>query len=89
MKKLIFTLILSISGLSCLAQPEVVLGDPFKSSGLDNIYDFDAQICTAAPKGYEAFYISHYGRLTLSLHRHRRDGTAGYAARGRGKGESQ
>lgn len=62
MKKLIFTLILSISGLSCLAQPEVVLGDPFKSSGLDNIYDFDAQICTAAPKGYEAFYISHYGR---------------------------
>lgn len=62
MKKLIFTLILSISGLSCLAQPKVVLGDPFKSSGLDNIYDFDAQICTAAPKGYEAFYISHYGR---------------------------
>ena len=62
MKKLIFTLILSISGLSCLAQPEVVLSDPFKSSGLDNIYDFDAQICTAAPKGYEAFYISHYGR---------------------------
>ena len=62
MKKLIFTLILSISGLSCLAQPEVVLGDPFKSSGLDNIYDFDAQFCTAAPKGYEAFYISHYGR---------------------------
>lgn len=62
MKKLIFTLILTISGLSCLAQPEVVLGDPFKSSGLDNIYDFDAQICTAAPKGYEAFYISHYGR---------------------------
>ena len=62
MKNLIFTLILSISGLSCLAQPEVVLGDPFKSSGLDNIYDFDAQICTAAPKGYEAFYISHYGR---------------------------
>ena len=62
MKKLIFTLIMSISGLSCLAQPEVVLGDPFKSSGLDNIYDFDAQICTAAPKGYEAFYISHYGR---------------------------
>ena len=62
MKKQILTLTLILLGCSCFAQVDIVLGDWKKSSGLDNVYDFDAQISVAPPKGYEAFYISHYGR---------------------------
>ncbi len=41
---------------------EEVRSDWNKSSGLDCVYDFSAKAATPAPKGYEAFYISHYGR---------------------------
>ena len=41
---------------------EEVRGDWNKSSGLDALYDFSSKPSTAPPKGYEAVYISHYGR---------------------------
>lgn len=41
---------------------EEVLGDWNKCSGLDCVYDIDAVAAESAPKGYEAFYVSHYGR---------------------------
>ena len=33
-----------------------------KAAGVEGPYRFDAKPLTAAPKGYEPFYISHYGR---------------------------
>jgi hypothetical protein len=41
---------------------EEVLADWNKASGLDCLYDFSPKASTPAPKGYEAVYISHYGR---------------------------
>jgi len=41
---------------------EEVLADWNKSSGLDCVYDMSPKSATPAPKGYEATYISHYGR---------------------------
>lgn len=41
---------------------EEVLNDWNKASGLDCLYDQSAKPATPAPKGYEAFYIGHYGR---------------------------
>ena len=41
---------------------EEVLSDWNKSSGLDCVYDCTAKKSTPAPKGYEAVYVSHYGR---------------------------
>jgi len=39
-----------------------VLADWNKSSGLDCLYDYSDKAATPAPKGYEAVYVSHYGR---------------------------
>lgn len=39
-----------------------VSADRMKASGLDNTISFDVPALTAAPAGYEPFYISHYGR---------------------------
>ena len=41
---------------------EEVRADWNKSSGLDCIYDLSPKASTPVPKGYEAVYISHYGR---------------------------
>lgn len=41
---------------------EQVRADRMKASGLDNLISFDVPTLTAAPAGYEPFYISHYGR---------------------------
>lgn len=41
---------------------EEVLSDWNKCSGLDCVYDMSPKPATAAPKGYEATYVSHYGR---------------------------
>ena len=41
---------------------EEVRSDWNKCSGLDCVYDFSPKSSTPAPKGYEATYISHYGR---------------------------
>ena len=41
---------------------EQLLSDWNKSSGLDRVLDWGPKAGTPAPKGYEATYISHYGR---------------------------
>ena len=41
---------------------EEVLADPLKAAGQDNVYDLSAKELTPAPRGYQATYISHYGR---------------------------
>ncbi|MBR5700775.1 MAG: hypothetical protein IKX37_06755 [Bacteroidales bacterium] len=63
---LILLPVLLLCGLGAGAQRtgvrDEVRGDWNKSSGLDCVYDFSEKAATPAPKGYEAFYISHYGR---------------------------
>ena len=42
---------------------EEIFADPAKAGGLMYVYDYNAEAAmTPAPKGYEPFYISHYGR---------------------------
>ncbi len=41
---------------------EEVMADWNKSSGLDRVMDWSPKASTPAPKGYEATYVSHYGR---------------------------
>lgn len=41
---------------------DAVRADRSLAAGLDRLYDMSAKRLTPAPKGYEATYISHYGR---------------------------
>ena len=41
---------------------DVVRANPVLACGPDVVYNFDVPALTPAPKGYEAVYISHYGR---------------------------
>ena len=65
MKKLVFLLLL-LSCLTASAQRygvrEEVRSDWNKSSGLDCLLDLSQKSLTPVPRGYEAVYISHYGR---------------------------
>ena len=65
MKKLAF-LLLFLSCLTASAQRygvrEEVRSDWNKSSGLDCLLDLSPKSLTPVPRGYEAVYISHYGR---------------------------
>ena len=64
--KRITILILALLSVTAMAQRtgvrEEVLADWNKCSGLDCVYDLSPKASTPAPCGYEAFYISHYGR---------------------------
>lgn len=66
MRKSISTLLLLLAVFTVWAQRinvrEEVRADRNKCSGLDAIYDCSPKAASAAPKGYEAFYVSHYGR---------------------------
>ena len=67
-KTLLLTALAAVSllGVTARAQRtgvrEEVLSDWNKCSGLDCVYDTSPKASTPAPKGYEAVYISHYGR---------------------------
>lgn len=41
---------------------EEIKSDPYKAGGVSYMYRFDTPAPTPAPKGYQPFYISHYGR---------------------------
>lgn len=41
---------------------EIVAADYDKAAGCEGPYRYDAPALTPSPKGYEPFYISHYGR---------------------------
>ena len=66
MKKVLSTLLLLLAVLSLWGQRtdvrEEIRSDQNKCSGLDGLYDCTPKAMSAAPKGYEAFYVSHYGR---------------------------
>ena len=65
-KHLFLALFLLLLGLTAGAQRlgvrEEVRADWNKSSGLDCLLDLSPKALTPVPKGYEAVYISHYGR---------------------------
>ncbi len=66
MKKVFLTGLSLLFCVGLLAQRtgvrEEVLASWNKSSGLDCIIDLSPKELTPAPKGYEAVYVSHYGR---------------------------
>ena len=68
MKKYLTLLLVPLLGWSMTAGAqrlgvrEEVRADWNKSSGLDCLYDLSPKASTPVPKGYEAVYISHYGR---------------------------
>ena len=66
MKKTLSTLVLLLAVLSVWAQRtnvrEEVRADWNKCSGLDGLYDCTPKSSSPVPEGYEAFYVSHYGR---------------------------
>ena len=68
MKKYLILLLVPLLGWSMTAGAqrtgvrEEVRADWNKSSGLDRVLDWGPKASTPAPKGYEATYISHYGR---------------------------
>ena len=58
-----FSLLLCVTaGAQRLGVREEVRADWNKSSGLDCLLDLSPKELTPVPKGYEAVYISHYGR---------------------------
>ena len=60
---LALSLLLSVTaGAQRLGVREEVRADWNKSSGLDCLLDLSPKALTPVPKGYEAVYISHYGR---------------------------
>ena len=59
----VLSLLLSVTaGAQRLGVREEVRADWNKSSGLDCLLDLSPKASTPVPKGYEAVYISHYGR---------------------------
>lgn len=66
MKKILIPIFAFTLGLSLNAQTlnvrETVAADHDKAAGCEGPYRYDAAPLTPAPKGYEPFYISHYGR---------------------------
>ena len=66
MKRILNLLLLVALALTTWAQGapalEQLKSDPRKAYGTDYPYSYEAQTMTKAPKGYKAFYISHYGR---------------------------
>lgn len=65
-KRILFSIILSVLPVFAYSQrPDVrqeVLDNWILSCGQDALYDFDIPVPDPAPDGYEAFYVSHYGR---------------------------
>lgn len=88
-------LLLLFAGL-LLAAPAVaqsaydeIMADPDKAGGIYYMYPFDEPSATPAPKGYEPFYISHYGRhgARYILRNHQYDYVAEVLDRARADGK--
>ena len=68
MKRILILTVISLLGWGTVAFAqrygvrEEVRADWNKSSGLDCLLDLSPKVSTPVPKGYEAVYISHYGR---------------------------
>lgn len=56
---------LILSGLTCLAQSDykaLIRENPERAAAVYHSYEYIPSAETPAPAGYEAFYVSHYGR---------------------------
>lgn len=56
---------LILSGLTCFAQSDykaLIRENPERAAGVLHSYEYIPAAETPAPAGYEAFYVSHYGR---------------------------
>jgi len=64
MKKVITSLLLLIATITASAQTDFaeIMANPDKVAGLYYLYPVSESANTNVPKGYEPFYISHYGR---------------------------
>ena len=66
MKKILTTLFVAVLAATAWAQNRAVLdelsADQRKAYGTDYPYPMDTARLTPAPRGYQPFYISHYGR---------------------------
>ena len=64
MKKRLLLLPLLVLALPLGAQSarEEIAADPARAAGLHYAYPGPQSVQTPAPKGYKAFYISHFGR---------------------------
>lgn len=61
--RIILSLASLVLAIACNVQQESALFKSERRAGVYLNYDFDAELINeAAPKGYKAFYISHYGR---------------------------
>ncbi len=63
-KRLFLTLLGAFVAVSAASQSayDEIAADPYKAGGVYYMYRFDPRRQTPAPKGYEPFHISHYGR---------------------------
>ena len=85
MKKYLFAilpiLLVSVTaGAQRLGVREEVRADWNKSSGLDCLLDLSPKALTPVPKGYEAVYVSHYGRQHAAGLLYTEEGTEGRCA---------
>lgn len=66
MKRVILTIAATLLAAGLGAQTynvrDIVAADRNKAAGCEGPYRYDAAPQTPAPKGYEPFYVSHYGR---------------------------
>ena len=67
MKRILTLTLLALSALAAAAQPDTPVvkylkGDIRRAAFNTHSYEFEPVKDTPAPKGYKAFYISHYGR---------------------------
>ena len=66
MKRTLFSIVLlaafAVQGLYAQATREEIFNDIATTGGVYYAYPGPSGIQTKAPKGYEPFYISHYGR---------------------------
>ena len=90
-RRLLLSLAALTATVSTVAQSayDEIKADPAKAGGIYYMYPFDEPEATPAPKGYEPFYISHYGRhgARYILRNHQYDTVAEVLGRARTDGK--
>ena len=64
LSSILLSLLIGVSALPCIAQSskEETLADLNRTGGVYYAYPVTESRNTPAPKGYQPFYVSHYGR---------------------------
>ena len=63
-----FTFVLASAAASAQTYSETIAENPERAGGVYHYYEYIPSAITKAPKGYKAFYISHYGRHGSRYH---------------------